>query len=186
MRIGPNEVHITDPEQYATIYHGSRPFQKDPFFYGMFPAQDAMAVMATPARHDGIRRRLNPAFARAHILSEVQPLISQHLEHLMRKLTAVSGNGPVVLYDAVRCVTMDIISEFCLGRSPNLVDKDPQGFNAQWLRIFDKENYILAEFRYWPFILQLATALPRALMEATMPKGLNFFDFLDVRTTFSS
>ena len=75
-------------------------------------------------------------------------MINKHLDHFKDKVTTVCENGPVILYDAVRCMTMDIISEFCLGKSANLIDEDPGRFNASWPRIFDKQIYVLAEFRY--------------------------------------
>lgn len=145
----------------------------------MFPAQDALAVMTDPDRHDENRRHMNPAFSRTGILN-LQPLINQHLDHLREKMTRICDDGPIVLYDAMRCMTMDVISQFCFGQSANLKEEDPKGFNAQWLRIFDKDMYVLAEFRYWPFILKLGSMLPMWMYSWLSPDSLNFTDFLNV------
>ena len=193
-------MHVSDTSKYAVIYSNSKPFLKDPCefafqlpidllhagradsikdFYAMFPAQDALAVMTDPGRHDETRRHMNPAFSRTGILN-LQPLINQHLDHLREKMTAVCVDGPIVLYDAMRCMTMDIISQFCFGQSANLKEEDPKGFDAQWLRIFDKDVYVLAEFRYWPFILKLGSIMPMWVYSWLSPDSLNFTDFLNV------
>ena len=80
---------------------------------------------------------------------------------------------------------MDIISEFSLGKSANQVHEDSGGFDAQWLKIFKKEAYLLAEFRYWPLILQLPSWIPLDLVFSLLPKEQNFPAFISVGSVSS-
>lgn len=122
LRIGPNELHITDVTKYKTIYSQSRAYPKEADFYAGFGAQNNTFTETDVALHKERRRLHSPFFARAGIV-KIEPTLTKHIEALRLKLCRLSDEGrPIVAHNAFRCVTVDIISEFAFAKSRLLVD----------------------------------------------------------------
>lgn len=45
--------------------------------------------------------------------------------------------GPINIVDAVRCLTIGIISAFYFGKTLDLTNQSPASFRADYLRVFD-------------------------------------------------
>jgi cytochrome P450 len=86
VRIGPNEVHVSDPNFYDELYTGiSRVRNRDPFTVRGFGLPDA--VLNSP-NHDVHRMRrgaLNPYFSKQAI-SRIEPVVQSKLDILCRRL----------------------------------------------------------------------------------------------------
>jgi cytochrome P450 len=122
LRIGPNELHISDVSKYKTIYSQSRPFPKPDSFYSAFGTPHALFTETDFAAHKERRRLLNPFFSRSGIL-KTEPLVQNHIETLRLKLCRLcEQDQPIVADNAFRCLTIDIISEFAFAKSRLLVD----------------------------------------------------------------
>ncbi|KAG6362593.1 hypothetical protein INS49_007685 [Diaporthe citri] len=60
LRVGPNELHISDPEVYKDIYKQVDPFPKYEPFYLSFNAPYTLFSETDAAKHKEHRRLLNP------------------------------------------------------------------------------------------------------------------------------
>lgn len=101
LRIGPNELHITDVNLYKVIYSKSSLFPKYAPFYDGFNTPHTVFTECDPPFHKELHRLLNPRFS--HVgLSKLEPIIQQKIKMLVGKIHFLAVNGPVNVYDAFR------------------------------------------------------------------------------------
>ncbi|TGO44595.1 hypothetical protein BOTNAR_0785g00010 [Botryotinia narcissicola] len=164
LRIGPNELHITDVDLYRTIYSQSKPFPKEPAFYEIFQTPGTLFAEHEPSLHKERRKLLNPLFARSGI-TELEPVITETVDKFIRKVRRLAKKGSINVYDGYRCVTVDVISRFAFGRSTNLLNESPDSFSAEFLDVNDKlvegiwEMYFKPVVRYMAMIIPLPVAV---------------------------
>lgn len=101
LRIGPNELHISDVNLYKVIYGQSSPFPKYAPFYEGFNTPHTVFAECDPLLHKQRRRMLNPLFSRVGLF-KMEPVIQQKIKMLVEKIRLLAGNGPVNVYDAFR------------------------------------------------------------------------------------
>lgn len=101
LRIGPNELHISDPEVYKDIYKQVNPFPKYEPFYLSFNSPYTLFSETDAAKHKERRRLLNPMFSRAGIL-KLESLIREKLSKLDVKVERLSHQQVINVYDAFR------------------------------------------------------------------------------------
>ena len=101
LRIGPNELHISDVNLYKVIYNQSSPFPKYAPFYDGFNTPHTVFAECDPLLHKERRRMLNPLFSRVGLF-KMEPIIQQKIKMLVEKIHFLAGNGPVNVYDAFR------------------------------------------------------------------------------------
>jgi hypothetical protein len=94
LRIGPNELHITDPLVSKQIYSQIHPFPKDIDFYSMFQTPRTLFVETVPALHKECRRALNPLFSRQGVL-KLEPMLTESAEELTGKILRLAKREPL-------------------------------------------------------------------------------------------
>src|SRR4051812_2049996 len=67
VRIGPNEIHLSDPENYDIIYIVGNTYHKDPEFYSV-PRAPCMFTAITNEEHRRRRAPLKHFFSRRAVL----------------------------------------------------------------------------------------------------------------------
>ncbi|KAI4958932.1 hypothetical protein J4E86_002652 [Alternaria arbusti] len=77
LRIGPNELHITDPALYRTIYSQNYAFPKSKSFYDAFAAHHSVFVESDKELHRVRRKLLSNFFSKTHIRCLTVDLITQ-------------------------------------------------------------------------------------------------------------
>jgi cytochrome P450 len=96
VRIGPNEVHISNPDFYDELYTGvSRPRDRDPFEVRGFGLQDAVLCSPEHNIHRMRRAALNPYFSNQAI-NRIEPVVRSKLDTLCSKLAEANKSGEVV------------------------------------------------------------------------------------------
>ena len=96
VRIGPNEVHIVDPEFYHVLYvSGSQKRNKDHFIYDGFGQPDALLETGDHDLHRMRRAALNPFFS-TQAISRMGSVVHDKLERLCAKLEEAKGREEVV------------------------------------------------------------------------------------------
>ncbi|THH33280.1 hypothetical protein EUX98_g884 [Antrodiella citrinella] len=113
VRIGPNDLHFSDPQAYNDIY--SERFPKDPKLYGALHQDRSLFGMPDP-REAKIRREImSPMFSRRAIV-DLEPVVLQKVETLVSAILAHEKTGePVNMHRAYRSATLDIIIAYCFG-----------------------------------------------------------------------
>lgn len=85
MRITPDEIHLSDPENCEKIYPVGSRFGKDPSFYGCFGADTAIFTTPNPDVHRVRRAALNPFFSRKKTL-ELEEIVQQKARKLVSRM----------------------------------------------------------------------------------------------------
>ncbi|KAJ9482048.1 hypothetical protein VN97_g11399 [Penicillium thymicola] len=169
LRIGPNELHITDVNLYKVIY------SKSSLFYDGFNTPHTVFTECDPLLHKELRRMLNPLFS--HVgLFKLEPIIQQKINMLVEKIHSLAGNGPVNAYDALRLMTTEVILQFACGRAGGLIEEDQNGFRSSILEGFDAASKSIPDLQYQPWLRKLINIIPQTLVYKLSPEIGNLLD----------
>ncbi|EXJ68785.1 uncharacterized protein A1O5_07716 [Cladophialophora psammophila CBS 110553] len=163
LRIGPNELHLTDVSLYKEIYNQTTPYLKSKSFYDGFLTAHTVFAECDPILHKERRKLLNPFFSRTGVL-KLEPIIDEKIKIFLEKLGEVCPLGPIDASRAFRCLTVDVISQFAFGRSRDLIHETPGGFDAALLRAIDSGGDQLALLQHSYVTLFFAERLPLSLV----------------------
>ncbi|KAK2035482.1 cytochrome P450 [Colletotrichum zoysiae] len=163
IRISPNELHLDDVKLYKTIYNQNTTYMKDEVFYAAFDLPHTAFGEHLPNIHKEARRRLNPFFSRRAI-GQLEPFLIGKITDLGRRLD--SQSSPYNIFNAVRCTTIDIISQYCAGKSLGQLEKSDEGFNTYFLYAFDSLGAAIWEFMYRPIFRKFVMSIPASVAKA--------------------
>ncbi|KAK5653086.1 hypothetical protein OQA88_9373 [Cercophora sp. LCS_1] len=158
VRIAPNEIHLSDPSNYDTIYAIGGKFYKDPVFYS--GTGDEYSGFATISNEDHRRRRapLESFFSRRAVL-ELEGVVRDKVEKLCRLVEEGLAQGNVIdLHAAFRAVSIDVITEYAFDDCWDQLDLPDLG---QWFS--DMGMNIGVSFwvmQQFPLLLKVMKALP--------------------------
>lgn len=105
---------------------------------------------------------LNPFFSRGGIL-KIEPMIVAKIQRLLDRLETVRSAQSINIYNAVRCVTVDIISEFAFGRTQGLTQTSDANFYGGFLVTFDAVATVIWDQAYRPYLRKILGAIPKAI-----------------------
>ncbi|KAF2851805.1 cytochrome P450 [Plenodomus tracheiphilus IPT5] len=138
LRIGPNELHLTDPQLYHTIYSQKYVYPKDSSFYDGFNTPHSVFVESDRELHRQRRKKMNAFFSKAS-MRDLQGIMIEKIALLCDRISGEKNNAPIHMYQAIRCLTVDVISELAFGSSFNtLQDATDTAFSADFLDAFDR------------------------------------------------
>ncbi|KAM0173656.1 hypothetical protein ACHAPC_010354 [Botrytis cinerea] len=86
IRIGPNEIHVSDPEYYNTLFSYNAVRNKDPFYTAQFNTPDTEFGAEDHYVHRMRRSALNPFFSKASI-DRLSPMLTSMVSHLSTTLS---------------------------------------------------------------------------------------------------
>ncbi|KAL4916460.1 cytochrome P450 [Aspergillus aurantiobrunneus] len=172
LRIGPNELHITDVSLYKVIYNQSKPFLKYPTFYEGFNAPHTLFSELDEGVHKERRRLMNPLFSRASLL-KVEPVMHAKMEAFMKKIERLQDTHTINVVDAFRCVTTEIIMEFAFSKSANMIEESETTFESWFLAVFDAAAQGLWRLHEWPIARKALAVLPMSVVTLFDPRLVN-------------
>ncbi|KAI0478205.1 cytochrome P450 [Xylaria cf. heliscus] len=181
LRVGPNELHFTDPALYKTIYSQKGQYIKDPDFYSGFNMH-TIFTMSDPQQHKDRRRLLAPFFSKAGIF-KAEGMIADKVSRLRKKielLTESGRNHPINASNAFRCLTIDVITHYAFAESWMMIEKSDDDFHAHVLTAMDIAGAGIWDFIYKPWARIIAAALPRAVLTLFNPDAAKFTTLLDL------
>ena len=121
VRIKPNEVHLSDLNNYDRIYYIGTSFIKDADFYGGFAAPTAAFGTASNELHRMRRAALDPFFSRKRVL-ELEHVVQSKTQVLRSRVQEAFRVGqPADLFHAYRAVSIDIITAYAFDNSWDLL-----------------------------------------------------------------
>ena len=127
VRITPDEVHLSDPENYDKIYYMGTKYWKSPIFYNALCVPHS--TFGTPPNdvHKIRRGALNPMFSRQKVL-ELEGIVQEKAEKVCARMQRGIDQGqPVDLHHAFRAVSVDVISDFAFDQCYDFLDRDDIG-----------------------------------------------------------
>jgi hypothetical protein len=175
--ISPHEIHIDDPDFYQTLYSVSSKLEKDPRFYAMIAAPDAAVNTVHNKLHRLRRGAFEHAFSRQSI-ARLDPYLRSQVQELCRKMKLLGSRGePCDISSAYRSVTAEIIHEYALNVSLDLLNSPDLG------KGFHKSIFTMAEItlylRFFKF-LALLIDMPRRLVATLLPRMGQVIDYRNV------
>ncbi|KAF8164895.1 cytochrome P450 [Crassisporium funariophilum] len=173
VRVGPNELHFSDPRAYADIYGSGSTFTKHSM-YKLFGSSES--VFAETDFHAAQKRRfaLGPLFSRRATL-RLEKVLQKHVDKLISRITEYQTVGtPANLYLAFRAVTLDMITSYCFGHCFDALDHP--GFSHPVAISMDATLHLAWVFKHFSFLRKWVDACPEWIGLALMPGTKGYYD----------
>lgn len=162
IRITPDEVHLSDPENYETIYHVGSKYGKYARFYDAFSISYSSFTTASNELHRRRRAVLTPFFARKMVL-ELEDVVQNKAEKLCALVSKKLAAGePANLHQAFRAVSVDVASDYAFGQSYGLLNSPDLG--ATFFRLTRGLGPGIWMFQQFPQLL-VTNRLPSWILE---------------------
>lgn len=161
VRITPDEVHLNDPDNYEKIYYvGSKYAKAKPYYEAMSCGESSFTTMSNE-EHRKKRSRLNPFFSTKKIL-ELEDVIQYNAIKLCDLTAKKFENGEAMdLHHAFRAVSVDVITDYALNKSYNLMDEP--GLGEWFANMWDGLGPSMWAFQQWPPLMTLANSMPESM-----------------------
>ncbi|KAF3904413.1 hypothetical protein ABW21_db0205195 [Orbilia brochopaga] len=171
IRIGPNELHINDPDFYSIAYAPNYKFSNYRPHYNFVGTSEASMGIVSNAIHKNRRIVLNPLFSKANI----QKLDGNIRNHVKKFASIVSRRAwedkekGIYLGRLFRCLTIDIISEYAYSVSFNSLDGDPDAPFFLGMRNMLRRVWFFTFF--WP-LQSFFQSLPYDIIKMIAPSDI--------------
>ncbi|GFF34720.1 trichodiene oxygenase [Aspergillus udagawae] len=165
VRISPDEIHLSDPEDLDKIYYFGSRFGKSPAFYRAFGLDNSLLTIPDNDLHRVRRAALNPFFSRKMVfeLEDVVQAKAQKLTSRMR--SALESTGYIDLHYGFRAVSLDVLTDYAFDDCYGCLDKENFGFEIfKMIRDIGPTLWFFQEF---PFMRDLAIQTPFWLAKLT-------------------
>lgn len=170
MRITPRELHISDPSFYNEIYAGNpKRVEGDYRFTRSTGTTNSMFAAIDHDLHQARRNSLNQFFSKRSI-SNIQPIIQDKAERVIKKLQEATHSGSLVNLNVLASAfTADTISHYSFGVSMGCLDGD----GSENL-LTDATQAVLALshwLKFLPIRFTNAKKLPPSIVEHISPSA---------------
>ena len=162
VRLTPYEVHVSDP-LYADTHFSASPsarwdqYRPHEWSFG-FP--EATFSTVDHDIHKLRRGAFSNMFSKRKIAA-LEPMIVGKVRTLCARLEAIRGSTSTVdLRCVFTCLTTDIITEYALGRSYNLLAT--ADFSPRWRSVFATGLRNVHRFKHFPFLWTIIRAVPES------------------------
>lgn len=164
VRITPDEVSLSDPENYSKIYHMGSKYSKSPNYYRVFGAPAAFFTTIENKLHAARRAELNPFFSRRAVLA-LEPVVLEKAHTLLARLKDdLDAKGAVELHDLFAALSVDVASDYSFNDSYKLLNIETYGR--------DFSNMIRGVLKMFWFFMQSSTLHSIALSLPTWVSGM--------------
>ncbi|KAJ5681311.1 elymoclavine monooxygenase [Penicillium maclennaniae] len=172
IRIGPNAVHVNDPNFYQEMFSMTTKYYKEPEFYKALGAEGAMASILDPKNHRMYRNHLRPLFA-SRAVDRVVPCLRLELE----KATCIfemhrKHDRPLNIQALYRSFTSDMVCELLFCETPNFIGEG-NGYHP-FVAALDRFTAFSWLVVYFPWIKSIQFHLPFGLGDKLAPEFNEF------------
>lgn len=161
MRITPDEVHLSDPDNYEVIYSVGTKYAKSLQFYDGFGIGYSTFSTGPNSVHRVRRGRLDPFFSRRNVIN-LEHIVQSRAEKLTDLVSSkLARKEAVDMHHAFRAISVDVITDYAFGESYHLLDTADLGRG-----FFEMVNGIgptMWVFQQWPFLQKLSLCMPSAV-----------------------
>ncbi|CAA7265160.1 unnamed protein product [Cyclocybe aegerita] len=150
VRVGPNELHFSDPQAYNDIYGMGTRHTKQSEMYSCFATD--LSVFAMFDHHEVMQRRnlIGPFFSRRAILN-LEKTVQNRIDLLVSRLLKFQDTKKSANLDlAFRSTSLDIITSYCFSKSSDFPNSD--NFQNPILDAMDQTLPMIWIFKHFPLI----------------------------------
>lgn len=169
---------------------------KAPDFYDSFHTPHTLFAETNPVLHKERRKLLNPYFSKQSVtkLDGIFYSKANAMANKLRRLYTEGGKQdlvrPVDMYTAVRCTTVEVISEYAFGLPVNMIEESRDTFHSEFLDTFDIASEFIIEGYHRPVAVgsrfALVSLLPKKLAKWFDPRALKLGELQSVSLADSS
>jgi len=164
VRITPDEVHLSDPDNYEVINCVGTKYAKSSAFYDAFGIAYSTFSTGPNSIHRIRRGMLSPFFSRQMVI-ELESIVQSKAAKLVNLIKAsVPNNQAVDLHHAFRAISVDVVTDYAFGQSYDLLDRRDLGL--EFFAMVQGIGPTMWIFQQWPALQKFALALPPALAKA--------------------
>ncbi|KIV95977.1 hypothetical protein PV10_03563 [Exophiala mesophila] len=158
VRITPEEIHLSDADNYDKIYYVGSKFYKSPNLYNALCIPLSTFGCVSNETHRIRRGAMNPMFSRKMVLELEQ--VVQDKANKVCKITqkGIDAGQPIDLHHAFRSVSVDVISDYAFDSSYDLLDKEDIG--AYFFRMVRGLGPAFYTFQQIPLAQKIALSTP--------------------------
>ena len=170
VRITPHELHINDPSFTDDIFSFKSKLDRYAGATQYFGMDDATVFTVPYDKHRLRRGALAPFFGRNMFLtSSYANIIQGKVEKLCSRIEKHrETKQPMNLGLAFRCLATDVITDYALGDSYDLLDAPD--FNAAWFEAQRGASEIVLLCKHFPWLMPLLRYLPSWLATLLSPE----------------
>ena len=170
VRITPHELHISEPSFSDELYSFKAKLDRYEGATRHFGMDDATVFTVPYDKHKLRRSAMAPFFARnvvstssySHLIQEKVEKLCSRIEHFREK------NQPMNIGLAFKCLATDVISEYALGKSYDLLDTPD--FSAAWFEAQRDTGRFVLLAKHFPRLIPLLRQLPAWLITMLSPE----------------
>ncbi|KAK1754045.1 cytochrome P450 [Echria macrotheca] len=180
IRIAPNEVLLTDPCHYDTLYSMTTDFYKDPAFYHLSGAETAVFAITHNKDHQRHRALLNPFFSRRSVLQQ-EGMVRSKVLRLLNRIQQDSQRGLTTeLWAGFRAISVDVITEYAFGADRCWDFLGREDFGVWYNHLARAVVPTMYLFRVVPWLRRPMQAMPVWLARRLNPMVVGMLEFMDV------
>ncbi|KAI3616665.1 cytochrome [Moniliophthora roreri] len=180
VRVGPDTLHFSTVDAYHDIYTRGSTFGKSRSLYNAFPFPEASGTYLDMNKAKERRGIIHPLFSRRSIL-KLENVVQKNVDRLISRLQSFSSKDQIDMNQAIRSVTMDIISSYCFANSFNTVS-DPY-FEHPLTTAQRAAVDTLQVQKHFPILIDIGLNMPRWFVAKLNP---SFLVWLDQKKVFES
>lgn len=179
VRITPDEVHLSDPNNYELINYVGTKYGKSALYDAFGIGYSTFSTRSVEV-HRIRRGALNPFFSRKMVL-ELESIVQSKAEKLAALAKRKFSAGQALnLHYAFRSISVDVITEYAFGQCYDLLDKDDLG--QQLFEMVQGIGPTMWIFQQWPGLQKVAFSMPPALASFMSPPVGQVLRLTEVRS----
>lgn len=179
VRITPDEVHLSDPDNYEKIYYVGSKYAKVKSYYESMSCGASGFTTISNEEHRLKRNRLNPFFSKRKVL-ELEDVVQSNTQKLLNLVAQkFSQNKPMDLHHGYRAVSVDIITDYAFNQCYNLLDSPDIG--EKYFVMWENLGPSMWIFQQWPIMLSVANSMPQSIAAAMSGPLKHVFQIQAVR-----
>ncbi|KAL9089551.1 MAG: hypothetical protein Q9159_002503 [Coniocarpon cinnabarinum] len=186
IRIGPNEqqLHFSNPRAYHDIYNSQNRWDKESRLYHSFGEDRSSFGFLTYNESKSRKDILSKRFS-AKAVVEAKLLVQDKVDALCDALRACHTRSRAVHAGyAFRCMTMDVITYLCFGKSVDAL-QEPE-FRAPIILAMDASTPVLVRFKHSDLYKSMIQQCPPRLAKIISPETSGLVDLQQVRAIISA
>ena len=128
MRITPNEIHLSDPRNYNSIYYVGTKYSKSPEFYDPFGLPLSAFGANSNELHRVRRAALNPHFSRKSVL-ELEAVVQSKVHKFCDAVAdAIQDGRQADIHHGLRAVSVEVVTDYAVAQRVLAVEYDGSAF----------------------------------------------------------
>ncbi|KIW18531.1 hypothetical protein PV08_02819 [Exophiala spinifera] len=172
VRVGPNELHFSNPEVYHEIYNANNRWDKEKNLYHSF-GEDRSSFGFLEYRDAKPRKDILARLFSKKAITEAEGLVVALCESFRRHTSS-----PVNLHYAFRCMSIDVITYLCFGNSVDALNTPDH--EAPIILALDASTPVFPAFKHSSIYKNMIIHCPPSISKVISPQTAGLVDLQQV------